>query len=74
MSHTRPRRPAFGWVASALVVLAFTAVLTLAPAAQAATAPWLNVEKYYFKLKNCTRTGGCGLDVRWRSVSGARMA
>ncbi len=57
MSHTQPRRPAFGRVASALV-LAFTAVLTLAPAAQAATAPWLNVEKYYFKLMNCTRTGG----------------
>jgi hypothetical protein len=45
MSHTQPRRPAFGRFASALV-LAFTAVLTLAPAVQAATAPWLNVEKY----------------------------
>jgi hypothetical protein len=34
-------------------------VSTAAPsAASAATPPWINVETYYLRLLNCTRTGG----------------
>lgn len=57
MSVAQPHRRALGPLAGSLV-LAFAAVLSLAPAAQAATAPWLDVEKYYLGLMNCTRTGG----------------
>jgi hypothetical protein len=57
MLHAQPRRGALGRLTCSLV-LAFAAVLSLAPVAQAASAPWLDVERYYFGLMNCTRTGG----------------
>lgn len=57
MSQARPRRRALGRL-SAAMVLAFSLILSLAPAAQATEARWLDVEKYYMSLLNCTRTGG----------------
>ncbi len=57
MSHAQPRRRALGRLTAGSVV-AFAALLSFAPVAQAATAPWLAVEKHYLRLMNCTRTGG----------------
>lgn len=40
------------------VLIAFALLFTVAPAAEAASAPYLKVEQYYLRLMNCTRTGG----------------
>jgi hypothetical protein len=40
------------------LTLSVVAILTVAPFAEAASAPWLSVEQYYLRLLNCSRTGG----------------
>jgi hypothetical protein len=40
------------------ITLALGALVASAPVTAAATAPWLAVERFYFNLLNCTRTGG----------------
>lgn len=53
----RPRVSAVFTAGALALALAFGAGGT-APAAQASTSPWYEVETWYLKLVNCTRTGG----------------
>jgi hypothetical protein len=59
------RWPARGRLSTLLAASVLASVLaagagaaTAAPVAAATTPPWYNVELYYLKLVNCTRTGG----------------